>query len=225
MKDPSLYDNFTSSNASFGFIDARAHKESGVTWAPFLEACHPQVRADNPRPSMEHPFNLFFRLTRSQVNLLIEQLQRYKPTEPINLHAGFRTLTMDIITKYCYGHSFGGITSPGFDHSIPDSADSSQIMILVSRYFPPFRLFQYLPPRMLKLFGNDVQGFAEMHNVLSGQIDAVLADPGALWKDEHETIYHHLLPNGEDSRRRWPSKESLIAEVSVGRSLGQVKLY
>lgn len=120
---------------------------------------------------------------------------------------------MDIITTYAYGYSFGGLDAPGFDHPINASIDGAVRAMATSRYVPPLRLLQNVPPDLMAKLDTRLAGYAFMRNSLSVNIDKHLANPAALRKEEHETIYHHLLPESVDPSL-WPSKKSLIGEVS-----------
>ena len=89
---------------------------------------------------------------------------------------------MDVITAYSYGHSFGGIAAPGFDHPITASLDGAIMAMAASRYFPALRLLQKLPPGLFTKLDARLSGYVYMRNVLSTNVDAHLADPEAFRK-------------------------------------------
>ena len=113
---------------------------------------------------------------------------------------------------YSYGYTFGGIDAPGFDHPIPSSLDSSVVLQAASRYFPPLRAVQWLPPDVFTLLNPSIAGFAFLRSSVRRNVEAFLSNPESFQKADHETIYHHLLPESVD-RSQWPSKASLVEEV------------
>ena len=148
----------------------------------------------------------------------IDRLWEYD-NKPVSFRLGFRAVTMDVITTYCFGCSFGGVSAPIFDHPILASLDASIPVLAVSRYLPILRSIQNLPPSILGKLHPSLAGYASMQNSLRVNIEKYLANPSTLRKAEHETIYHHLLPEGVEPSR-WPSKRSLLGEVLYNPELG-----
>ena len=71
-----------------------------------------------------------------------------------------------------------------------------------------------LPPGLFKNVNKTMAGYAYLLNSLRVTVDEYLENPALLRKADHETIYHHLLPESVDPAQ-WPSKQSLVNEVCV----------
>ncbi len=160
-----------------------------------------------------------------QIALFMESLRESsKVNEPVNLHRGFRALTMDTITAYCYGNSFGALSTPDFKHPILISLGPATPIATASRHFPILHLFKRLPYWFAQAINRDMIGVVQLHRFVLAQIDGILHNPDSLRSAEHETIYHHLLPETA-KRTDWPSRKSLHEEVSIFPQLrGYVEL-
>lgn len=148
-----------------------------------------------------------------KIDLFVQRLREYSD-EPVNFKCGFRALTMDIITMYSYGYTLGGIDAPGFDHPYPNSLNSAVVLMAASRYISWLHAVQWLPPVLFKMLKPSMAGFAYLRSSARRNVEAYLASPESFHKADHETIYHHLLPESED-RSQWPTKASLVDEVGV----------
>lgn len=63
-------------------------------------------------------------LIQKKISLLVEVLKSMaKENRPVNLSRGYRCLTADIITEYCYQEDFGGLTSKEFIHPVIEACD------------------------------------------------------------------------------------------------------
>ncbi|KAF9019745.1 cytochrome P450 [Hymenopellis radicata] len=131
--------------------------------------------------------NAAFGMTDGKVNMFLEQLRNHKG-EAINLFYGFQSLAMDIVTAYCYAHSFGGLTMRGFDHPIMRSVEGARLIMTAT---------QYLPILVYCITYRHGSGGVDERNV------------------EHETIYHHLITPELIKKGEVPSKKALIEEAMV----------
>jgi cytochrome P450 len=131
-------------------------------------------------------------LVQDKVDLLIQQLAKQK--DPVNLFFALRSTSIDIISSYCFGQSYDALQHPEFRHPVLLGVDATVPMHLFLRHFQfliPFIL--NLPPWLNNMLSHDSRGFNEMRDRLEGRVDELLADPSALERAEHETIFHHLL--------------------------------
>lgn len=134
-------------------------------------------------------------------------------TEPVNLLRGFKCLAMDIITTYCYAHSFGGLTTAGFDPPILRSIESALAAMTATRYFTILRALHKIPDWLGVMINPNLGGLAYLKAFLEDQVDGILKDPETLREAEHETIYHHLVTPELMKTGRAPLKKALIEEV------------
>ncbi|KAF9019730.1 cytochrome P450 [Hymenopellis radicata] len=101
-KDPDFYTCFGEDDSAFGMTNVHDHK----------------IRREILNPLFSRRAILKLEsFVQEKVDLFAEQIHKHQ-TAPVNLFRGFRSLAMDVVTEYSYAHSFGGLTTPGFDHPI-----------------------------------------------------------------------------------------------------------
>lgn len=122
---------------------------------------------------------------------------------------------MDIITTYCYAHSFNGLSAPDFDHPILSSMEAVMPIVTIAKHFPFLNYLNKLPAAVTELLNPAIAGVVQLRNFLGLQIDGVLKNPDSLNAVEHETIYHRLVT---PELTKVPSKASLLQEVRYVQS-------
>ncbi|KAF9003840.1 cytochrome P450 [Hymenopellis radicata] len=133
------------------------------------------------------------RLTSSSTDL------RYLD-KPVNLFQGFKAAMMDVVTTYCYAHSFNGLNDAHFRHPIFNTAESAVPIMTITRHFPALHVLNML---------------SSISSRPISLIDGVLKNRGALTDMQHETIYHHLVTPELLKAQDVPSKQSLMEEAIV----------
>ncbi|KAF8901836.1 cytochrome P450 [Mucidula mucida] len=197
-KDPQFYRSFGEDESSFGLVDVQKHKQRRNIMSPLFSR--------RAIVQLEH-------VIQEKIELFMESLRESsKVNAPVNLHRGFRALTMDTITAYCYGNSFGALSTPDFKHPILISLGPATPIATASRHFPILHLFKRLPYWFAQAINRDMIGVVQLHRFVLAQIDGILHNPDSLRSAEHETIYHHLLPE-TPKRTDWPSRKSLHEEA------------
>lgn len=144
------------------------------------------------------------------------QVLSYKD-QPVDLFYAFRSTTLDIISSYCFAHSWSATTYPSFQHPILISMNETPKMIWFNHAFPLLKDIIMSMPAALptKWLPSNMQGLLAVRATLSGQIDKFLADPLLLQEAEHETVYHHLMtPTSGKGHHDIPTRDSLLEEVS-----------
>ncbi len=122
---------------------------------------------------------------------------------------------MDVVTAYSYSHSFGGLTTPGFDHPILRAVEGAIPLMTATKLFPFLHALHHLPDRVGVALNPDMGGVAQLRTFLGAQVDAILKHPESLRSVEHETIYHHLITPELVKKGEVPSRKALIEEVCV----------
>ncbi len=120
---------------------------------------------------------------------------------------------MDVVTAYSYAHSFGGLTTPGFDHPILRAVEGGLPLMTATKFFPFLHALHHLPDWLGVALNPDIGGVAQLRAFLGAQVDALLRDPESLRSVEHETIYHHLMTPELVKKGEVPSRKALIEEV------------
>ncbi|KAF9019739.1 cytochrome P450 [Hymenopellis radicata] len=192
-KDPDFYTCFGLDESTFGMRNVQDHK----------------IRREilNPLFSRRAILKL-----ESFVDLFAEQIQKYQ-TAPVNLFRGFRALAMDVVTAYSYAHSFGGLTTPGFDHPILRAVQGALPLMTATKFFPFLHALHHLPDWLGVALNPEMGGVAQLRAFLGAQVDTILRDPESLQGVEHETIYHHLITLELVKKGEVPSKKALIDEA------------
>ncbi|KAF9019737.1 cytochrome P450 [Hymenopellis radicata] len=188
-KNPDFYTGFGVDDSAFGMRNVQDHK----------------IRREILNPLFSRRAILKLEsFVQEKVDLFVEQIHKHQ-NAPVNLFRGFRSLAMDIVTAYSYAHSFGGLTTPGFNHPILRAVE----------VLPVLHALHYLPDWLGVALNPEMGGVAQLHAFLGAQVDAILRDPESLQGVEHETIYHHLITPELVKKGEVPSKKALIDEAMV----------
>lgn len=111
-----------------------------------------------------------------------------------NMHRGFYSISLEVITAYCFAKRFDAIDYPGYSLPFLIALLDALVPIFLVQHFPFLRpLIFGLPEWLLKIVSPLSLAFPAFTRRLEEQIDAILEDPTQLDKAEHETVYHHLL--------------------------------
>ncbi|KAF9013627.1 cytochrome P450 [Hymenopellis radicata] len=199
-KDEGFYGGFDAAEASFGLLDPQEHRKRRNILKPLF--------------SRSAILKLEY-MVQEKVDVLIDKLigEYAAIRRPANLFKGFRAVTMDIISTYCYAHSFDGLSAPDFGHPILVSMEAIMPIATVAKHFPFLNYLNKLPPAVTELLNPAIAGVVQLRNFLGLQIDGVLKNPDSLNAVEHETIYHRLVTPELAKLKELPSKASLLQEA------------
>ncbi|KAF5355464.1 hypothetical protein D9758_006320 [Tetrapyrgos nigripes] len=155
---------------------------------------------------------------QGKIDRLITRIKEYPKGRPIDLSFAFRSLTMEIITEYCFSASYDALEYPDFRHPLVVVFQELIQNFWLSKYFTtPMRLFASSPTWLLLKMNPGMLDYINMKQDLEDRIDRYIKDESALEAVEHETIFHHLiLPRTKDGvidRSLRPSRRSLVDEA------------
>lgn len=112
----------------------------------------------------------------------------------VDMHRGFYSIALEVITAYCFAKRFDAIDYPGYASPFLIALVDALVPIFMVQHFPFMRPFIFgLPKWLLEIISPLSLAFPAFTRRLEEQIDAILEDPTLLDKAEHETVYHHLL--------------------------------
>ncbi|KAJ4475676.1 cytochrome P450 [Lentinula aciculospora] len=149
---------------------------------------------------------------QEKINILMTLLENHhnSPTTSVQMSAAYRSLTIDIITSYCFAESTNSLAS-GFGNYEQKSIQENLNRLWIQRHFPFLISFVSIAPQKLIIWlFPDFNSFVEMSAQYERQIDYLTNNPEDFSKVENETIYHHLL---HPKVRERPSKTALIQEA------------
>ncbi|TEB16421.1 cytochrome P450 [Coprinellus micaceus] len=156
--NPWFYDAWVSYTSSFGCTDIKGARE---------------------RRSLLHPF--FSRRSVLRLEPVIQETvdrfissmkQNRIEGNVINIFHGLQSISLEVITTFCFAKRFDAIDYPGVSTPILGHFSSKWLVKIIA-------------PQSL--------AFPAFTRTLGDQIDAILEEPTLLEKAEQETIYHHLL--------------------------------
>lgn len=75
-------------------------------------------------------------------------------------------------------------------------------------------LLPYLPPAYLSKMNPSMKGFLDFTTHIEKQVDGILRDPDSLNREDHDTVYHHLLTPQPHKGHSAPSRKSLVDEAA-----------
>ena len=86
-------------------------------------------------------------LIQSCVSKLCARLEEFHASQkPVDLQVAYSALTIDVITLYCLGRSYGSLEKPDFDPQLGKGMASSGELRLLLKQFPwIFKVFTLLP--------------------------------------------------------------------------------
>ncbi|TEB28395.1 cytochrome P450 [Coprinellus micaceus] len=179
-KEPWFYDAWVSYTSSFGCTDIKGARE---------------------RRSLLHPF--FSRRSVLRLEPVIQETvdrfissmkQNRIEGNVINIFHGLQSISLEVITTFCFAKRFDAIDYPGYQHPFLAIFLESMRGIFLVQHFPFLRpLIFGLPEWLVKIIAPQSLAFPAFTRTLGDQIDAILEEPTLLEKAEQETIYHHLL--------------------------------
>ncbi|KAK7440388.1 hypothetical protein VKT23_017025 [Stygiomarasmius scandens] len=157
-------------------------------------------------------------LIQDKVDKLTLRIKDY-PEEPVNLAFGFRSLTMEIITSYCFATGYDTLEHPTFHHPLIKARQKLIRRFWLMKHFPSLvRLSMAAPIWIIKLID---PGLVEPTNMMLGlkkRIKLYLEDQSQLQSVEHETIFHRLImpetKGGVIDQSLRPSEKSLLHEAN-----------
>ncbi|THU89354.1 cytochrome P450 [Dendrothele bispora CBS 962.96] len=155
-----------------------------------------------------------------KMDRLVLHLKNYPRGGPVDLHSAFRSLTMEIITGYCFATSYNCLEHPTFRHPFVVVFEQLVNNIWINKYFTTLSSLSMATPIWIaKLIYPGILELLHVKKDIENRIERYLEDESSLQAVEHETIFHHLiLPETRDGsidRSLRPSKESLIDEAFV----------
>jgi hypothetical protein len=111
----------------------------------------------------------------------------------------FRSLSLEIITTYCFARSSQALDAPDFQHAILGAIDHTLPMIWIFKHFPLVqKVLLNVPECFASVLKPSTKGILEQRKMMGDQIDAIMKDPASLCGGGHETIYHHFLNPGDE---------------------------
>ncbi|KZP31921.1 cytochrome P450 [Athelia psychrophila] len=153
-------------------------------------------------------------VVQEKVDLLFSQILVHS-NGPIDLYYAFRSMTIDIITSYCFAECYSLLTYPDFQHPVLPGMDSTIELFWVVLAFPFLLVVLPWVEPFVGYINTDVKAALDVRVRLTVQVDKLLKDPGSLEGAEHEIIYHHLMnpkPGKSVNDFKMPSRTSLIHE-------------
>ncbi|THU95912.1 cytochrome P450 [Dendrothele bispora CBS 962.96] len=159
-------------------------------------------------------------VVQGKVDRLISRIKDYPHGGPVDLASAFRSLTMDIITGYCFATSYDSLEHPTFRHPLILVVEQTLDNLWSRKYFTRLtRLSLATPIWIVKLINSNsnLLVYLRMRQEIESRIERYLEDESTLHAVEHETVFHHLiLPENKDgsiNRDLRPSKKSLVDEA------------
>jgi hypothetical protein len=106
----------------------------------------------------------------------------------------FRSLSLEVITTYCFARSSHAMDAPNFQHPILSAIDNTLPMIWIFKHFPLVqKVLLSVPECFASVLKPSTTGIIEQKRLIKEQIDQILKDPSTLCRGGHETIYHYFL--------------------------------
>jgi hypothetical protein len=125
-----------------------------------------------------------------------------------------RCVSLDIISKYCFGQSFDTLAVTDFSHPMVGFIKNSIRGTWVFRHFPIIRyVIPYLPTSWVLWLLPYMKGGSSMRQSISVPLDVLLNDKENPGFATTETVYHQLLtPQPAKGHHNVPSRTSCLDE-------------
>ncbi|KAI0747057.1 cytochrome P450 [Daedaleopsis nitida] len=199
-KDPRTYLALNQDDSSFSIIDLREIKQRRDILGPLFSRRAILKLED---------------VVLSKIDRLVEQLGRYAEAgKPANLRRGFRSTALEVIHAYCFATQEDYITAPDFSHKFVVESEMTFPLFHHIVHFPWMLSIMLLQSRVVAWFEPDKEVFYDSYTGLQSKIDEVMKHPDIVDKEEHETIFHHLLtPHPDKGQTEIPPKKVLWEEA------------
>ncbi|KAF2435265.1 cytochrome P450 [Tothia fuscella] len=217
IKDPDFYDEIYASGAK--------KRDKYVRWtmmagAPVSAFSTPEHHIHRTRRGALNPF--FARRSivkleptiRKKVDMLCERFAQFVGTgEVVRLDVAFMSLTMDVITEYCYGYSYNYISEPNFKAECKEPMSTLFEQAAFRRTVPWFvglmqRFQDSLVLKMMPAMGLLINWQQDIKR----EVKAVLAAP----QEQKDTIFHHLRDSNLGASEKDAHRLADEAEILVG---------
>ncbi|KZP06225.1 cytochrome P450 [Athelia psychrophila] len=116
---------------------------------------------------------------QEKVDLLFSQILVHS-NGPIDLYYAFRSMTIDIITSYCFAECYSLLTYPDFQHPVLPGMDSTIELFWVVLAFPFILVVLPWVEPFVGYINTDVKAALDLRVRLTVQVDKLLKDPGSL---------------------------------------------
>ncbi|KAI0698075.1 cytochrome P450 [Cerioporus squamosus] len=151
----------------------------------------------------------------SKVDTLTKQLCQYvQASTPVNFRRAIRSTALEVIYAYCFASDEDFIVAPDFSHKFIVEAEMVFPFFFVVVHFSwIFRLLGF-QSCVAAWFRPQKGVMMDSYGRLRGKIDELVAHPELLDKEDHDTIFHHLLmPHPEKGQSNIPFKKALWEEA------------
>ena len=151
---------------------------------------------------------------------LLSQLIKYADaSSPVHIRRAYRSITLEVIYAYCFGSHEDYISSPDFAHKFVLDQETTGPLFNTVVNFPWLFDFIILITNIASRFKPNTGALRGSYNRLKDTVDEVVAHPELLDKEQHETVYHHLLADYLDNggvpklskKQLWEESITLIA--------------
>ncbi|TFK86651.1 cytochrome P450 [Polyporus arcularius HHB13444] len=156
-------------------------------------------------------------VVQSKVNALLNELYKYAETgRPANMRRALRSTAIELIYAYCFATNEPFISAPGFSHKfVVESEMTFKVFHWVVHFawVYPLLILSTHVAAWVRPSDNEAR-IMDSYFRLRSKIDELVAHPETVEKEEHETVFHHLLrPHPEKGQPEVPSKKVLWEEA------------
>ncbi|KAF8659814.1 hypothetical protein AX16_001699 [Volvariella volvacea WC 439] len=200
-KQPALYTSFATDQSVFALFDFHEAMQRRNLIGPFF--------------SRRAILNLE-NVVQSKIDTLVARLLSYKDEKAADLDLAFRSISLEIITSYCFAKSSDVLDAPDFQHEILSAMDMTLPMIWVFKHFPIIKaVLLNVPEWMASYLRPSTTGILEQRKQMGSQIDQIMKDPSSLESIHHETIYHYFLTPQPDNERLPPLTKAWLLDEGI----------
>ncbi|KAF5329959.1 hypothetical protein D9611_010489 [Ephemerocybe angulata] len=188
LKDARFYEPFMSATSSFGQSDIHAAKKRGNIIRPFF----------SKRSILQFEHIIQETIDRFVVSLS----KKFEAHEVVNIYHGFLSVTMEVVTAYCYGESYHAIEDPNYSLPIVLALKSTNFLVFVMQHFRFLEpLLLGMPAWIENMLPDATTAFKQLMTKLDEQISGIMNDPAKVQASEHRTIFHHMLNPKEGGKQ------------------------
>ncbi|RDX54810.1 cytochrome P450 [Lentinus brumalis] len=201
-KDPRMYLSLNQSDSSLCIVDLKEIKTRREILGPLFSR--------RAIIKLEH-------VVLSKVNRLIEQLGHYAEAgKPANIRRACRSAALELIYAYCFATHEDFVTAPDFSHKFVVESEMTFPLVHHFVHFPWMLPLLVLQTQIAAWFKPGGEGgvLYDSYGGLKSKIDELVAHPEMVDRDEHETVFNHLLrPHPDKGQLEVPSTKVLWEEA------------
>lgn len=198
-KDPVFYKNFGGRDNSWSMASNDIHRRTRSPMEPFFS-----------RRSVLELEDICQEKAAKICRIVEDSVSRGKP---VDLHAGFRGISVDVITEYAFNDCWDQLDRPDLGQWFSDMTSAAGPTLFILQQFPfILNIFLVIPRRLVAYLDDNMESVWKAMDRTRHIVKGVQAKIANGEKPKQRTIFHNLLDPELNSGHNALTSEDLVEE-------------